>query len=80
MSKKTNWKIQINNGPVLDLKTETTLYEKAALIAIATLPYKVNNDGLNTVKIWCEKLVHEYGPYYYQVAEPRSMISEEAGW
>ena len=70
MSEKEKWKVQINDGDIQDFETVTTQYHLAAVSALAQLEYPesnlvVNNKVMNIVKIWVERLLPDYGPYFY---------------
>lgn len=61
---KNVWKVEVNEGPTKTLRTKTSIYKEAALIAAV----KYGKDPLPlTVKIWCPKVTPDYGPYEYTV-------------
>lgn len=64
------WKVQINDGDVQDFETKTGQYGLACVAALAHLDYKesdliIDGKNMNIIKIWCEKLLPDYDPYYY---------------
>jgi hypothetical protein len=61
---KTTFHVQINGGKEQTIETRTSLYELAALAALAMCEYEHNSE-YDVVKIWIPKLLPEYGPYFY---------------
>jgi hypothetical protein len=64
MADKTVFKIEINGGKTQQIETETSQYGLAAIASLALCEYE-HNDEFDVVKIWCENLLPEYGPYFY---------------
>lgn len=68
----SNFKVQLNGGPVTDFPSKTSIYEHAAIAAAALLPAPqlpfddrfLTQDGeeLVLVKIWSPELVIERWP------------------
>lgn len=58
------FKVEINNGPTQEISVRTGIYKLAAMASLAMLEYDDERD-FDVVKIWCDDLVPEYGPYFY---------------
>lgn len=68
MRKPFTFKVQLNNGPVLEVKIKSGLYVQAVAVAFAMHDFKPNGCRPNVAKVWIERLIRlipEYGPYYY---------------
>lgn len=66
------YKFQINDGEVLEIVVGSGLYTQAAQAAFITHYVRDPENPpthVNTIKIWVENLLPDYGPYEFAMVE-----------
>lgn len=58
--------VSINDGPIQRIQTKTGKYWMVVVTALSILDYVESENGVQKVKIWCDHLLPEYGPYLYE--------------
>lgn len=68
MSNNITYSVRINDGPTQRFSPRCTVEHVAVAVAVGSLEYREEGDGVAVVEIWVDEHLPEYPPMFYEAA------------